>query len=152
MKAGTPPPRFSPKPGQCQSIQGLCDRRDICTRSAPPAALPKAPGPHPLVQEAPAGQVGSGYTWPGPAPGACQAPLGIPPDWLDPTCATPSSPETLPKLLPVSTSPFTRLCLLPGDPFSLANFSSSCKHDQTFWELVPGFSRGSWMSSCLALA
>ena len=30
------------------------------------------------MQEAPAGQVGSGYTWPGSAPGACQAPLRHP--------------------------------------------------------------------------
>ena len=50
-----------------------------------------------------------------------------------------------------NTGPFTRLCLLPGDPLSLANFSS-CKQDQTFWELVPGFSGSSWVSSCLALA
>lgn len=34
----------------------------------------------------------------------------------------------------------------------MANFSSSCKQDQIFWELVPGFSGSLWVSSRLALA
>lgn len=49
------------------------------------------------MQEAPAGQVGSGYTWLGPAPGACQVPLRHPSGLAGPYLSNPFFSRDLPQ-------------------------------------------------------
>ena len=98
------------------------------------------------MHEAPAGQVGPGYTWPGPAQ-ACQAPFRRPSRLAGPTSPT-SSPETQ-----FPPSSFPSLCLQTCWGF--------CQEALSPWQSYTPASKtkpfgncllGSWASACLVLA